>query len=82
MATPRSRGGNACASSASAVANMIAPPTPWSARDSDRKTELCATPHSADPSVNTTIPVANTRRRPARSAIEPAVSSNAASVSA
>ena len=81
-ATPRSRGVNAWASSASAVANMIAPPTPCSALASDRKSELCATPQSAEPSVKTTIPVAKTRRRPARSAIDPAVSSSAASVSA
>ena len=81
-ATPRSSGRNALASSASEVANMIAPPTPCSARESARNVVSWATPHRAEPSVKTTIPTANTRRRPARSAIEPAVSSSAARVSA
>ena len=61
---------------------MIAPPTPWNARDSARKVGSAATPHSADPTVNTTMPTANTSRRPTRSATDPDVSRNAASVSA
>ena len=81
-ATPRSRGGNASASSASDVANMIAPPMPWNARESVRNVGSPASPHSADPIVNTTIPTANTSRRPARSAIDPEVRRKAASVSA
>ncbi len=61
---------------------MIAPPMPWKARDSARKVGSPATPHSSEPAVKTTMPTANTTRRPSRSAIEPAVSSSAASESA
>ncbi len=61
---------------------MIAPPMPCRARASARNVAPEATPHSADPIVNTTMPMAKTRRRPARSAIEPAVSSSAARVNA
>ena len=62
---------------------MIAPPTPCSARASAEERRVLAQRRTAaSRSVKTTIPTANTRRRPARSAIEPAVSSSAASVSA
>ncbi len=81
-ATPRSDGLNAWASKAREIANMIAPPTPCNARASERKTMPVAPPHNADPSVKTTIPMANMRRRPRRSAVEPAVSRKAASVNA
>jgi hypothetical protein len=81
-ATPRSRGGKAAASRASDVANMIAPPMPWKARARARKVASGASPHRAEPTVKTTMPSANTSRRPARSPIEPAVSRKAASVSA
>jgi hypothetical protein len=81
-ATPRSAPRNACAISASEVENMIAPPMPWKARESDSMTGLAATPHSSEPAVKTAMPIANSRRRPKRSASEPAVSSRAASVRA
>ena len=81
-AVPRSVGAKAWASSASEVANMIAPPVPCSARASARNVTELASPQSSEPPVKTTMPMANTRRRPARSAIEPAVSSSAASVRA
>ena len=64
------------------VANMIAPPMPWNARLSARNVDPPARPHSSEPSVKTTMPIENSRRRPKRSASEPAVSWSAASVSA
>jgi hypothetical protein len=81
-ATPRSRPGNACASSASDVANMIAPPTPWAPREISRKSGPVATPQKSDPVVKATIPMAKSSRRPYRSASEPAVSRNEAKVKA
>jgi hypothetical protein len=61
---------------------MSAPPTPWPARASERKVGSPASPHSSEPAVKTTMPIANSSRRPKRSASEPAVSSSAASESA
>ena len=61
---------------------MIAPPTPWTTRASASVVGSPASPHSSEPSVKTTMPVAKTIRRPTRSPIEPAVSRNAASESA
>ena len=81
-ATPRSRPWKALARIARPVANMIAPPMPWNARLRLRNVAPLARPHSSEPSVNTTMPIANSRRRPKRSASEPAVSCSAASVSA
>src|SRR4051812_25180438 len=81
-AVPRSRPLKAVPSSASDVANMMAPPTPWRARDTARMVGSPAAPQSAEPAVKTTMPTAKTIRRPTRSAIEPAVSSSAASDSA
>ena len=81
-AVPRSLPWNAPDSSASAVANMIAPPMPCAARASDRNSTVGARPQSSEPIVNTSVPIANSRLRPNRSASEPAVSCSAASVSA
>ena len=81
-ATPRSRPWKALAISARPVANMIAPPMPWNARLRLRNVDPDARPHSSEPSVKTTMPIANSNRRPKRSASEPAVSCSAASVSA
>ena len=81
-AVPRSLPLNASASSASAVANMAAPPMPWKAREMVRKRMSCADPQAIEPSVNSTVPITKTRRRPNRSASEPAVSSRAARLSA
>ena len=63
-AVPRSRPVNAPDSRASAVANMIAPPTPCAARASDRNSTVGARPQNSDPTVNTSVPIANSRLRP------------------
>jgi hypothetical protein len=81
-AVPRSRPRNAVEISASDVANMIAPPTPWIPRAIARNVGSPARPQSSEPSVKTTMPTLNTTRRPTRSAITPAVRRNAASDSA
>ncbi len=81
-AAPRSLPRKASASSASDTANMIAPPTPCKARESWSISVLTAKPHSTDAPVNTTRPISHSRRRPYMSARLPAVSKNAASVSA
>jgi hypothetical protein len=61
---------------------MIAPPTPWIARATFRKVGSGASAASPDASEKIASPAANTRRRPSRSASEPAVSTSAASDSA
>ena len=81
-ATPRSLPRKASASSASDTANMMAPPTPCTARDSWSISGLTAKPHSTDAQVNTTSPIRYSSRRPYMSARLPAVSRNAASVRA
>ena len=81
-AMPRSLPWNALDKSASDVANMIAPPTPCPARASVRNRGLGASPHSSEPVVKIATPTAKTRRRPSRSASEPAVSRSAARDSA
>ena len=81
-ATPRSRPRKASASRASETANMIAPPTPCSPRDSCSISVLAAKPQSTEAPVNTARPVRYSRRRPYMSARLPAVSRNAARVSA
>ena len=43
---------------------------------------IAASPHSSEPRVKTTMPIANRNRRPKRSASAPAVSSRAARESA
>ena len=80
-AVPRSRPVNAPAMRASEVANIAAPPAPWSARARLSTHGVPDSAHSSDATVNTTIPPANTLRRPIRSASEPADSSRAASPS-
>ena len=81
-AVPRSLPWNACAISASAVANIIAPPMPWTARARFSISGVLDRPQTAEAVVNTNRPAMNTRLRPIRSAIEPDVSRNVASVSA
>ncbi len=81
-AVPRSFPRNASASSASDTANMMAPPTPCTARDICSMSVLTAKPHRTDAQVNTPSPARYSRRRPYRSARLPAVSRNAARVSA
>ena len=81
-AMPRSLPRKASASNASDTANMIAPPTPCKARDSWSISVVTAKPHSAEAQMNTTRPMRYIRRRPYMSARLPAVSRNAARVSA
>ena len=81
-AIPRSRPWKAWAISASEVANIIAPPTPCTARARLSISGESESPQTAEEQVNTTRPAVNTRRRPNRSASDPAVSRKAASVSA
>jgi hypothetical protein len=64
------------------TANMIAPPAPCRARESWSIRLLAANPHSADAQVNTIRPIRYISRRPYMSARLPAVSKNAARVSA
>ena len=63
-AVPRSLPWKALASRASAVANMAAPPMPWNAREMVRNRMSCAEPQAIEPSVNSTMPITKTRRRP------------------
>ena len=81
-AVPRSRPRNASASRASETANMIAPPMPCSARDSWSISVVVAKPQSTEAVVNTARPIRYSSRRPNMSARLPAVSRNAARVSA
>ena len=81
-AVPRSRPWNSWEINASAVANMIAPPTPWTPRATIRKSESFASPQAADAMVNSTIPITNSRLRPNRSARAPAVRTKVASARA
>src|SRR4051812_1905315 len=55
-----------------AAGEMIAAPSPWSARAPTRTPSDHANPQRNDAIVNTTTPVRKTRRRPSRSAIRPA----------
>jgi len=61
---------------------MMAPPTPCIARDTCSISVPVANPHSSEAPVNTASPIRNNRRRPYMSDWLPAVSRNAASVSA
>ena len=81
-AVPRSRPWNSWASRASEVENMIAPPIPCPPRAMIRNSAVGATAQSREVRANRHSPIANTSRRPSRSASAPVVSSSAASVSA
>ena len=81
-AVPRSLPWNSCERSASAVANMIAPPIPCTPRAMIRKSESLASPQAAEATVKRTIPITKSRFRPNRSASEPAVRTQVASASA
>ncbi len=59
----------------------IDPPIACSMRNTISQPSLGAALHSSDPSVNSTSPSSNTRRRPKRSAIEPDSISRLASTS-
>ena len=81
-AVPRSLPWNSCEISASAVANMIAPPIPWTPRAMIRKSESFESPQAAEAIVNSTTPITKRRLRPNRSASEPAVRTQVARPSA
>ena len=81
-AVPRSWPRKASASRASETANMTAPPMPCRARDSSSISVLTAKPHSTEAAVKMTRPTRYISRRPNMSARLPAVSRNAARVSA
>lgn len=73
IACARSRGSsNTLRTIDMATGVSIAPPTAWSTRKATSSSRLGASAHSSDPSENSTSPVRNTRRRPTRSAVEPA----------
>jgi hypothetical protein len=63
-AVPRSRPWKACAMSASEVANMMAPPTPWTARNRLSINDVVDSPHASEARVKPTSPIAKTSRRP------------------
>ena len=81
-AVPRSFPWNVAASSASEVANSIAPPMPCTARETVSTVGVPARPHASEATENRIRPVTNTRRRPITSATEPDTSRSDASVSA
>ena len=81
-AVPRSRPWNSCAINASEVPNIIAPPTPCTARDRFRKSGSGASPQASDEAVKTASPSVKTSLRPSMSASDPAASTKAARVSA
>ncbi|MBV9793727.1 MAG: hypothetical protein JO016_07265 [Actinobacteria bacterium] len=58
---------------------MTAPPMPCTARAPSRTAIVRARAQAREAAVKTTIPIVKTRRRPRRSAIEPALSVTAAS---
>ena len=67
---------------ASDVANMMAPPTPWAARDRLSMSGVVASPHVSDAMEKSTSPRANIPARPYMSPSTPAVSRKAARVRA
>jgi hypothetical protein len=82
MALARSvRSGKASATMASATGLSIVAPPACSTRAAISHPELGASPQSSDPSPNTASPTRNTRRRPTRSAVDPASTRNPASTS-
>ena len=82
MAVPRSLPENAWAIRASEVANMIAPPTPWAARDRLSMSGVVDSPQVREAREKSTRPMANMPRRPYMSPSTPAVSRKAARVRA
>ena len=79
-AVPRSLPWKADAMSASEVANMMAPPTPWAPRARFSISEDEERPHTSDDTEKTPSPTAKTTRRPNMSPRTPAVRRKAARV--
>ena len=73
--------GNALESTASETANMTAAPTPCAAREALSIVIDGAAAHSSEVAVKMPRPTPNSRRRPKRSASEPAVMTVAARAS-
>jgi hypothetical protein len=71
--------GKALESTASETANMTAAPTPCAAREALSIVIDWAAAHSSEVAVKRPSPMTNSRRRPKRSASEPAVMTVAAS---
>ena len=63
-AVPRSRPSNSCASSASDVANIAAPPMPWRPRARSSSVGVVAKPHSSEARTNMTRPPEKMSLRP------------------
>jgi hypothetical protein len=82
-ALPRSRSGKVCTTMASAAGNMIAPPTPCTARNStihaSARLPLGVSPHSAEAAANTMTPSVTIFRCPTVSASRPPNANSAAS---
>ncbi len=82
MAIARSRGSsNTLRTIDSATGFIIEPPIAWRTREPTSSPRLGASAHSSEPSENTTRPTWKVRRRPTRSAVEPASMSRLASTS-
>ena len=81
-AVPRSSGANSWAISASDVANIMAPPIPWSPRETFSIVGEPARPQRSEAQTKSSRPTTKILRRPSRSAIEPDASSSAARASA
>ena len=65
---------------ASEVANMMAPPTPWTPRARFSISGVVDRPHASDDPEKMARPMANSRRRPKMSPMTPAVRRKAARV--
>ena len=73
------RSGNVVATIAIATGLSIVPPTACTARAAINHPAVGARLHNSDPSPNAASPIWNTRRRPTRSAVDPASNSRLAS---
>ena len=81
VALPRSTGlGNAAAVMARPCGNMMAAPTPWTARAASRDGNDGAAAQTSDATMNVTRPIRKSVRLPNRSPSDPAVSNTAAKV--
>jgi len=73
---PSSCLGNASVTTAAALANSSAAPTPWITRQTIRSVPPCAKPAPNEAAANTRKPVMYARLRPNRSDSRPAVSTS------
>jgi hypothetical protein len=78
MACARACPGTAANSSDSDAGTIMPAPTAWTSRDEINIATSTDTPERTEPSVKTTRPATNIRRRPIRSAQRPAGTSTAA----